>query len=40
MEDFDAALALGQEAVRVSEASGDGFGMAGGLYVRGFVLGV
>jgi tetratricopeptide (TPR) repeat protein len=38
MEDFDAALAHAQEAVEVSEASGDQFGLAGGLSVRAFVL--
>ena len=38
MEDFDAALARAQEAVHVSEASGDQFGLAGALSVRAFVL--
>ena len=38
MEDFDAALARAQEAVEVSEASGDQFGLAGALSVRAFVL--
>ncbi|HXJ78413.1 MAG TPA: adenylate/guanylate cyclase domain-containing protein [Candidatus Methylomirabilis sp.] len=40
MEDFDAALAQGQEAVAAGEASGDQLGIAGGLLVRGFVLSV
>jgi class 3 adenylate cyclase/tetratricopeptide (TPR) repeat protein len=38
MEDFDAALVHAQEAVEVSEASGDQFGLAGALSVRAFVL--
>ena len=38
MEDFDTALARAQEAVEVSEASGDQFGLAGALSVRAFVL--
>jgi tetratricopeptide (TPR) repeat protein len=38
MEDFGAALARAQEAVEVSEASGDQFGLAGALSVRAFVL--
>ena len=38
MEDFEAALARAQEAVHVSEASGDQFGLAGALSVRAFVL--
>ena len=38
MEDFEAALAHAQQAVEVGEASGDQFGLAGGLSVRAFVL--
>jgi class 3 adenylate cyclase/tetratricopeptide (TPR) repeat protein len=38
LEDFDAALGLAQEAVTVSEASGDQIGIAGGLSIRGFTL--
>ena len=40
LEDFDGALGLAQEAVTVSEASGDQVGIAGGLAIRGFVLSV
>jgi hypothetical protein len=37
MEDFDAALVDAREAVEVSEASGDQFGLAGALSVHALV---